>query len=62
MDYITNDEIEHLRETMIQTALKKGINAPETVELSRKLDSLMNQFDSFTEKTSDNQTYETYIK
>ena len=38
-------EIESTREAMIYTALVDGFSAPTTLELSCKLDVLMNQFD-----------------
>ena len=37
-------EIESIRESMVNVALKKGLSAKETLALSQKLDSLMNQF------------------
>lgn len=39
------EEIEMMREAMMGAADKEGLIADETLELSRKLDSLMNQFD-----------------
>ncbi len=39
------EEIEMLREAMMGAADKEGLTADETLEFSRKLDSLMNQFD-----------------
>ena len=39
------EEIELMRELMINTARKKGLNASETIEVSKMLDALMNQFD-----------------
>lgn len=40
-------KIELTRELMINTALVKGLNARETIEISRNLDALMNQYDTF---------------
>lgn len=39
------EKIEFMRELMVNTATKKGLNASETIEVSRKLDALMNQYD-----------------
>ena len=36
-------EIESIRESMINVALKKGLSAQETIGLSQKLDVLLNQ-------------------
>lgn len=38
-------EIEVTREAMMIAAIKEGLTADETLELSRKLDSLMNQLE-----------------
>ncbi|PID22487.1 hypothetical protein CSV61_02250 [Sporosarcina sp. P3] len=37
-------EIERVREQLIQAAEKYGMNAENTIELSRKLDVLINKF------------------
>jgi hypothetical protein len=39
------EEIELMREAMVEAAVKEGLTADETIEFSRKLDSLINQFD-----------------
>ncbi len=39
------EEIELMREAMVGAADKYGLTADETIELSRKLDNLINQFD-----------------
>lgn len=39
------EEIELMREAMMDAADKDGLTADETIEFSRKLDSLINQFD-----------------
>jgi len=39
------DEIELMREAMVGAADKDGLTADETIEFSRKLDNLINQFD-----------------
>ncbi|WP_203246057.1 Spo0E family sporulation regulatory protein-aspartic acid phosphatase [Sporosarcina beigongshangi] len=45
MEPSLEEEIEMLREAMMGAADKEGLTADETLEFSRKLDSLMNQFD-----------------
>lgn len=37
-------EIERMRKLMINIALDKGLAASETIEISRKLDRLLNQY------------------
>lgn len=37
-------KISNLRKEMITAASKKGLNNPETIELSQKLDVLLNQY------------------
>lgn len=39
------EEIELMREAMVGAADKDGLTADETIEFSRKLDNLINQFD-----------------
>ena len=39
------EEIELMREAMVGAAAKDGLTADETIEFSRKLDNLINQFD-----------------
>ena len=41
-----DDEIERTREMMIATASSKGLGASETIEISRKLDALLNDYGS----------------
>lgn len=36
-------EIENLRKKMVETANKKGFTSSETIELSQKLDLLLNE-------------------
>lgn len=38
------EEIESIRESMIRVALKKGLSDKETMELSQKLDDVMNKY------------------
>ena len=38
------DEIERTRKLMINIAINKGLAANETIEISRKLDRLLNQY------------------
>jgi hypothetical protein len=38
------DEIELMRETMMNVAAREGLTADETMELSQQLDLLINQF------------------
>ncbi|MDS9470417.1 aspartyl-phosphate phosphatase Spo0E family protein [Sporosarcina pasteurii] len=40
------DEIEQLRVAMIITANQKGFSSRETIDLSRKLDILLNELES----------------
>ncbi|AOV08415.1 aspartyl-phosphate phosphatase Spo0E family protein [Sporosarcina ureilytica] len=40
------DEIEQLRETMIRTVKKKGFSSQETINLSRRLDVLLNELEN----------------
>lgn len=47
---ILEEEIEHTRELMIKTASIKGLGACETIELSRKLDALMNHYETHVSK------------
>lgn len=39
------EEIELMREAMVDAADKDGLTSEETIEFSRKLDSLINQYD-----------------
>ena len=39
------EEIERMREAMMDAAGKDGLTADETIEFSRKLDNLINQYD-----------------
>lgn len=41
------EKIEQIRELMIKTALEKGLGASETIELSKDLDELINQYDLY---------------
>ena len=43
------EEIEWMREAMVEAAGKAGLTADETIEFSRRLDSLMNQYDALKE-------------
>ncbi|MEK5040885.1 aspartyl-phosphate phosphatase Spo0E family protein [Sporosarcina sp. FSL K6-3457] len=45
MERSLEEEIELMREAMMDAADKDGLTADETIEFSRKLDSLINQFD-----------------
>ena len=38
------DEIERTRELMIETASSKGLESSETIDISRKLDALLNDY------------------
>lgn len=46
MEQCLEYEIELLRESMIAAASELGLNAIETIECSRRLDNLMNQYDA----------------
>lgn len=39
------EEMELLRKKMMDAAIKKGLTAAETINFSRKLDDLMNQYE-----------------
>ncbi|NSL53257.1 aspartyl-phosphate phosphatase Spo0E family protein [Calidifontibacillus erzurumensis] len=43
-------KIEELRMMMVESAYKKGFHHQETVEISQKLDQLLNEFESITAK------------
>ncbi|WP_186669381.1 aspartyl-phosphate phosphatase Spo0E family protein [Sporosarcina sp. BP05] len=45
MEWNLEEEIESLREKMMDAAIKKGLTAAETVEFSRKLDNIMDQYE-----------------
>ncbi|PID01322.1 hypothetical protein CSV67_14905 [Sporosarcina sp. P2] len=47
-----NVEIERVRKQLIQVAEKYGMNAEDTIELSRKLDVLINEFNEKKETQS----------
>jgi len=37
-------QLEHLRERMIRSGLEHGLQAPKTVQLSKQLDKIINQY------------------
>ncbi|WP_440895161.1 Spo0E family sporulation regulatory protein-aspartic acid phosphatase [Amphibacillus sp. Q70] len=37
--------IEHLRRSMIEVAIDKGLSSSESIEISRELDDLLNQYE-----------------
>lgn len=45
MEWKLEKEIELVREEMMNAATKKGLIADETLEFSRKLDDLMDQYE-----------------
>jgi len=45
LEWNLEKEIELLRTEMMNTAIKKGLTAAETIKFSRKLDNLMNQYE-----------------
>lgn len=45
MEWNLEEEIELLREEMMDAAIKKGLTAAETIKFSRKLDNLMDQYE-----------------
>lgn len=47
---LLQERIEEVREAMIQTAHQKGLQSIETVELSRQLDVLMNEYEASLRK------------
>ncbi|MEK4406705.1 MULTISPECIES: aspartyl-phosphate phosphatase Spo0E family protein [Sporosarcina] len=44
MEWTLEEEIELLREEMMKAATEKGLTAAETIEFSRRLDNLMDQY------------------
>ncbi|MCA0972399.1 aspartyl-phosphate phosphatase Spo0E family protein [Halobacillus litoralis] len=44
------EEIETCRDQMSQVALENSLSSQEVLQVSRKLDALMNQYDSMTHK------------
>jgi len=38
-------KIEQLRQSMIEVAIKKGLSSHESIEISRELDDLLNQYE-----------------
>lgn len=45
------DEIERTRELMMETASCKGLNSCETVDISRKLDTLLNDYRAYKDRS-----------
>ena len=45
LEWNLEEEIELLREKMMDAAIKKGLTAAETIKFSRKLDNLMDQYE-----------------
>lgn len=39
-------KLEQTREKMIYSGLKNGLQSPKTIQLSKRLDRLMNQYDA----------------
>lgn len=50
MELNLEEEIELLREEMMNTANKKGLTAAETIEFSSRLDNLMNEYAGLTKR------------
>ena len=46
------DKIENLRCNMIEVANEKGFSSNESIEISRELDNLLNQYASINRKKS----------
>lgn len=44
-------EIEMYRRLMIESGMKEGLSHPKTVDLSQKLDKLLNQYRGITKKS-----------
>jgi len=44
LEWTLEEEIELLREEMMKAATEKGLTAAETIEFSRRLDNLMDQY------------------
>ncbi|MER2090822.1 MAG: aspartyl-phosphate phosphatase Spo0E family protein [Sporosarcina sp.] len=51
MDYTLEEQIEMIREEMMSAAIKNGLKDDETIRFSRKLDSLINQYEEQKENT-----------
>lgn len=47
MDLKLLEQVEKLREKMIQSGLRHGLNDDETIRISRQLDKLLNSYDNF---------------
>ena len=47
---LVEKEIEKTRKLMIDIASSTGLNSSETLEISRKLDALINQYESYQSK------------
>ncbi|WP_019416127.1 aspartyl-phosphate phosphatase Spo0E family protein [Paenisporosarcina sp. TG20] len=47
------EQVEHTREKMIQLALEKGFGDVDTIQLSEKLDQLLNAYQLKNSKTND---------
>ncbi|WP_342512773.1 aspartyl-phosphate phosphatase Spo0E family protein [Sporosarcina sp. FSL K6-1522] len=50
MKWSLEEEIEYIRAKMMDTADKEGLTADQTMELSRELDRLLNQFQTEQQK------------
>lgn len=50
-------EIEKLREMMMLTGCKKGLASHETIEISRRLDLLMNEFETYEKDSTGKKIY-----
>lgn len=51
MEWNLEEEIELIREKMMNAAAKKGLTDNETMSFSRKLDNLMNQYEELKKST-----------
>ena len=47
------DEIERTRELMMETASSKGLESSETIDISRRLDALLNDYRPGTGRSGD---------
>lgn len=52
MDWSLEEEIELLREEMMNVAINKGLIADETIGVSRKLDNLIDQYEELKKPTN----------
>lgn len=58
MELILLEQLEVLREKMIKTGLEQGLQNTETIEISKQLDALLNEYVRLQELSNDSIVYE----